>query len=545
MNNLPDPEKQRINALANLNILHSAPEDRFNRIVGVAKNVFGLPIAGVALVDYDIVWFKAVDGIDIEETPRSGSFSSIVISQKDLAVIEDASRHPTLKDNILVKKHKIKFYSGAPITTSNGLVLGDLFVADTTPRKFNDLQKKVLKDLAVWVEDELQKSKLLNDEQKVRNDLVMRNRELTRQKAQSEAMLGDIGDGVIGINDKGEISFANHQVEVMTGYTIKELVGEYLIQAIKMLDENGENASALDNPIRQALFYNKKVQSRRFMYVRKDNVKFPVAITATPVVVYNQIIGGVVVFRDITKEMEVDRMKTEFISLASHQLRTPLSAMKWFCEILIEGDAGKLTDEQQEMLVNIYKSNERMIDLVNTLLNISRIESGRILIDPRPTDLRKLVEEVITEARQRLDQKKQHLAVSVHKQLPLVSLDPKLVRHVYLNLLTNAIKYTPQGGEVVIIISKVGGKVISQISDTGIGIPKNQQSRVFKKFFRAENIVKMETEGTGLGLYLAKAIVESSGGKIWFSSIEGKGTTFWFSLPMDPIKKAGVVTIDS
>ena len=540
----PDSEKQRLESLYSLNVYHAAPEG-FDRIVRVTSNVFGVPIAGVEFVDKDAVVFKSTVGLETSEISRDSSFAKELLNQKGILAVEDASLAPEYSNNYLVKNLGVKFWAGAPLIGPEGHVLGTLFIADQHTHKFSPLQQEVLRDLSNWALDELLRGKLYLDEQKIRQDLMIRNRELAGEKARSEAMLGDIGDGVVGINDKGEVTFVNHQVEVMTGFTRAELMGKFLIQAIVMKDNLGHDVQATDQPIRQAIFYKKKVQSHAFSYVRKDGTKFAVAITATPVVVFDQTIGGVVVFRDITKEMEVDRMKTEFISLASHQLRTPLSAMKWFSEILLDGDVGKLTDEQHEILTNIYKSNERMIDLVNTLLNISRIESGRIMIEPRPTDLKKLVDEVVMEVTPRLTQKQHKLAISVHDNLPEVSLDPKLVRHVYLNLLTNAIKYTPKGGDIVIIISKSGDNVISQISDSGLGIPKSQQDRVFKKFFRAKNIVKVETEGTGLGLYLAKAIVESSGGKIWFQSEEGKGTTFWFSLPLHAVKKEGVVSIDS
>ena len=386
----------------------------------------------------------------------------------------------------------------------------------------------------------------LTDERTVQMELRAQNRQLAEAKARNEATLGSIGDGVVVISDKGEVLFVNDSALSMLMGNKEEIVGKHLLSAILAVDQMKNPISLDKHPVQQALSTGKKVISREIYFLKKDETILPVALTTSPIFLQGVLIGGVLVFRDITKEKEVDRMKTEFISLASHQLRTPLSAMKWFSEMLLSGDSGEITAEQKEMVSNIYWSNERMIDLVNSLLNISRIESGRIIVDPRPTNLKKLIDEVLLELTPKINNKKHKIAVSVGADLPEINVDPKLIRHVYMNLMTNAIKYTHENGEIQILVSKVGEEIISQISDNGYGIPKEQQDKIFQKFFRADNVVKIETDGSGLGLYLTEAIVKSSGGKIWFESEANKGTTFWFSLPVSGSRaKEGEVTINS
>jgi PAS domain S-box-containing protein len=538
-------EKKRIHTVRNLNILDSKKEERFDRITRISTKLFSVPVSAISIVDENRIWFKSEVGLDIAEVERKGSFEDIIVNKSKELVLHNASEDEVFKNNVLVRSGpKINFYAGFPLKSDNGEIVGVFSLADRIPKRFSDYELSVFKDVAMWAQMEMRQGDITYEKAKL--ELLNKNRELVEEKARQDAMIQNIGDGVIGINDKGMIIFINNQAEEMTGFKKEELVGKPLMHTIKLVDEKKKEVAITSRPIRNALYLKKRIQSNSYFYVRKDGSVFPAAITATPVVIVNQVVGGVNVFRDITKEYEIDRMKTEFISLASHQLRTPLSAMKWFSEMIIDEDAGQLNKEQKELMGNIYQSNERMIQLVNTLLNISRIESGRIIIEPKPTDLIKLVNEVIIELKPKIEDKKHKLVVSTHQKLPQINIDSKLVRHVYMNLLTNAIKYTPEGGEVVVMISKSGNEVISQVSDTGYGIPKDQHEKVFSKFFRASNIAKRETDGTGLGLYLTKAIVDSSGGKIWFESEEGKGTTFWFILPLfGSQKKEGEVSLDS
>lgn len=380
---------------------------------------------------------------------------------------------------------------------------------------------------------------------KMTKDVLEERDRLEKEKAKATAILQSVGEGLFATGLDGNVILINSVAEELLELKKEDVLGKLVHKAFVLYDEEGVAVPEEKRPIYIALKTAGEV-SKTYSYIRKGGKKISLSITATPIKQRDQVIGAISVMRDITKEKEVDRMKTEFISLASHQLRTPLSAIKWFTEMLLAGDAGALSPEQTDFAKNISDSTERMIDLVNSLLNISRIESGRIIISPEPTDLKKLVESIAAELRVKFEQRRQVFILSAHESLPQINIDPRLISQVYLNLLTNAIKYSPEGGEITVIISRKDEEIISQVSDNGYGIPKDQQGKVFKKFFRAENAVKMETDGTGLGLYLIKAIVESSKGKIWFQSEEGKGTTFWFSLPVAGVTpKKGEVTLDS
>ena len=368
---------------------------------------------------------------------------------------------------------------------------------------------------------------------------------LAQDKKRDETLLYLLGEGVVVQNKDNKVILINKAAQDMLQYKNQELLGKSFVEIVHAESPDGKTISPLERPL-ALIGKSKNILKTQLTYLRKDGTKFESELIITPVYIDDVYFGDIQVFKDISKEKQIDRMKTEFISLASHQLRTPLSAMKWFSEMLLAGDAGNLNSEQHEFIQNISDSNDRMIDLVNSLLNISRIESGRILIDPRPTDLQELVREIIDELKKKSSDKNIKIIMSAHENLPRINCDPKMMRQVYINLLTNAIKYTKPGGEIQIFISKKDNEIISQVSDNGMGIPKAEQSKIFQRFFRASNIVKTKTDGTGLGLYLAKAIMESSGGKIWFESEEGKGTAFFISLPIEGSKpKRGEVSLNS
>ncbi|EKD48353.1 MAG: two-component hybrid sensor and regulator, partial [uncultured bacterium] len=379
---------------------------------------------------------------------------------------------------------------------------------------------------------------------KAKDEVDLKVEEQTKDLKKFKLAVDEASDQIIITDTKGIILYINKAVGSVSGYSAKELIGE---KAGSKETWGGE----MDKEFYKRLWKTISVKKRQFkgevVNKRKDGRQYTAELIISPILDDNgEIMFFVGIERDITKAKEVDRMKDEFISLASHQLRTPLSGIKWFSVMLQKGDAGKLTEKQQQFVDNIVISNERMIALVNSLLNVTRIESGRIIIEPKPTNLTELVKEILSNLKQKVEQKNIKLIISANENLPEINIDPKLIGEVYSNLLTNAIKYTPEEGEISVFISSKEDEVITKISDSGYGIPKNEQDKMFKKFFRGTNIVKKDTTGSGLGMYLVKAIVETSGGKIRFESEEGKGTTFWFSLPKRGSKaKKGEVTIDN
>ncbi|MEK7131285.1 MAG: sensor histidine kinase [Patescibacteria group bacterium] len=245
------------------------------------------------------------------------------------------------------------------------------------------------------------------------------------------------------------------------------------------------------------------------------------------------------IFRDILKQKEVEQMKTDFISFASHQLRTPLTIIKWNTEMLINGDAGELTPDQKQRMFKIELGEKRMACLINSLLNISRLESNRLKIEPKPTDVLLLISSTISELVPYANAKNCHIKFNKpSRQLPLINLDPVLLKQVILNLLGNSINYSkPKKSLVEVTLKQVGRYFQIDVADDGIGIPAAAQNKIFQKFFRADNATKADANGIGLGLYITKLIVETSGGKIWFESAEEKGAKFHIVMPISGMSK--------
>lgn len=232
-----------------------------------------------------------------------------------------------------------------------------------------------------------------------------------------------------------------------------------------------------------------------------------------------------------------DTEKDDFISTATHQLRSPLTGVKWTLDMLLHGEVGKLSKEQETLIKTVDTSNERVIDMVDAMLNALRVDAGAVKFISGEFDINLLIKDLVEELLSAAKEKKIKLTISGDKDVPKVVGDELKLRVAYQNLVHNAIKYTPEGGKVTVMIIKKDNVLEINVKDNGIGIPVDEQKDMFRRFFRGSNAMLDDPNGTGLGLYITKNVLERHGGKIWFETEKDKGTTFFTVLPYDGLEK--------
>jgi PAS domain S-box-containing protein len=266
-------------------------------------------------------------------------------------------------------------------------------------------------------------------------------------------------------------------------------------------------------------------------YRRLTGEEFPASVLLNRVKVGDKTFLQATI-RDVTRQKTIEQAKMELISMASHQLRTPPTGVKWYASMLLSEDIGKINKKQRSYLTEIMHNNQRMIDLVHSLLSASRIELGKFTPKLKRTKISKIIDDVLDELNPRIIEKKLRLTVHYQKELPYITIDQEHLRIIIVNLISNAIQYTSKNDEIKITVKKKDCWISINISDTGFGIPNNQQSQIFSKFFRADNAINKYKNGTGLGLYIVKTLLNSMGGSINFKSKLNEGTTFFVSVPI-------------
>jgi len=355
-------------------------------------------------------------------------------------------------------------------------------------------------------------------------------RQIEEERKKDEALLASIGEGVLAIDKDQKIIHLNRAGENITGFLAEELLGEIFQTALGLWNRDKQAITSEDSPINQVLKDGQSVVLKDYYLKKRSGGLFPAYLTASAIYdVDDRIIGAIVTFRDISTEHELEEMKQELVSIATHELRAPITAIKGYLDMILTGDTGGVKGETQETLQEVAKINQRLADLVDDLLNVGRIDQGRMTVRPQEINLGDLISQTVLEYQPQAQEKQLLLTYSQGK-IPLVKADPARVHQILSNLISNAIKYTEKGS-VEITVETKGKEIICEVKDTGVGVSPAAQKRLFEKFYRVKTPQTQLVTGTGLGLWITKRLVEMNAGKIWLESAEGKGTSFYFSLP--------------
>lgn len=391
-------------------------------------------------------------------------------------------------------------------------------------RKDFELMKK-REELEEKIKELKEKTKEL-EESKTALMNILEDADAERKKAEEErdktlAIITNLADGLLVLDQNNKLSLINPQAENFFAIEAKNIIGKSVLELSAF--QNLEPLISLIGEKPRGIF-------RKELSIKENLI---LEVSVIPIVKGEEGFDTLVILHDITREKLIEKMKAEFVSVAAHQLRTPLSAIKWTLKMILDGDLGEVSEQQKDFLEKAYQSNERMINLINDLLNVTRIEEGRFLYKPILTSIEDIVQSVLNSYKEMIERKNINLEFQKpEKELPKTKIDVEKISLAIQNLLDNAIKYNREGGKIIISLKHIGDKIEFSIKDNGVGIPKDQQERVFSKFFRGANALKMETEGSGLGLFIAKNIIEAHGGNLWFESEENVGTTFYFTIPI-------------
>jgi len=430
-----------------------------------------------------------------------------------------------------------------PLRDTNGKVFGLVGISHdvTEIKRAQEELRRARDELEVRVEERtadlaVANVKLqveINERKEAEAELQWHYHQAERARSEASAILDATGEAMVLISPERWILTINRRFTEFFGLSQTEMIGN------RFDDLRTEVERIFEDPAGLIALIMASTEDTQQQFRQSLSQKWParreLELYSTPVRTgEGQYLGRLFAFRDVTREREVDRMKTEFVSLVSHELRTPLTSIKGYVDLLLGGKVGEL-DKTQLKFLNVVKNNtDRLVSLISDLLDISRIESGKIELRQSALDIGRMVIDVTNTMQPQIQQKKQKLTVEIAPGLPPVWADADRLTVILTNLLSNAHKYTPEGGQITVRVYQTDSMVRVDVQDNGIGMTPEEKSKLFTKFFRSDNLVIQETVGTGLGLVITKSLVEMQGGDIFVETEKDVGSTFSFTLPTSP-----------
>jgi PAS domain S-box-containing protein len=355
---------------------------------------------------------------------------------------------------------------------------------------------------------------------------------LREQSRQLESILHFSGDGIITVDAALRITGFNPAIEAMTAWRVRNVLGQFYYDVLRPRDRKGNPLGLESDPLVQALATGRTVADREIVLLARDGQPVDVSVTAAAVrSPQGQPISGVLNVRDITRSLEAEELRSTFVSVVSHELQTPIAIIKAYASTLRRDDTSWDMDTLRGGLEAVEDEADRLDHLVGNLLYASRIQAGGLQMDPTAMDMA----EAVRGAVRRFVARSPDVDVRVRFPcgVPTVLADRERIQEVVLNLLDNAVKYSPRGQRIRVTGKVEGDAVTVSVSDKGQGIPLREQERIFERFQRLEGADVRRTQGAGLGLYICRAIVEAHGGRLWVQSELGQGSRFSFSLPLE------------
>ena len=513
-----------------------------HKTLNMVSAVVGAEYGSVMLLDptSDTLVYRAVLG-HAQPLPRDGVPSSLrrggglvgwVLEHGQAVIVNDVTKDQRwlAMPGLEAEAHSV---IAAALMVGND-VYGVLTVSDTRPGHFTDAHLRLVSAAASQIAAVVDNAQLYSYVAEQAQKLGQMVRTQQEEASKSQAILESIADGVIVNDVHGRILLINAAAERIVGVQGSTVLGEDVRAVFDafMLDGREKALTAMDS-LTAGLFTSPADSDPQIIetILKLEMGNRVVNAHLAPVMTRGEeLLGVVTVFRDITKEVEADRAKSEFVSNVSHELRTPMTSIKGYTDLLHASAVGEVNAEQKRFLSIIKSNADRLTTLINDLLDISRTEAGRIELEFKPLQMGEIVLEVANSFRGQMESKGLEFLVDIPDNLGKVRGDRGRITQILTNLIANAYHYTLEGS-IKVSLSQVDNVLKVDVADTGIGIAPGDQGKIFDRFYRADNSLVQETTGTGLGLSIVKMFVEMHGGRVWVESEPGKGSTFTFVLP--------------
>jgi signal transduction histidine kinase len=526
---IPHDDVERVAALRRYCVLDTLAEPAFDRLTKIAQHIFGTPTALVSLIDTDRQWFKSRIGLDASETPRNISFCGYAVYHRELLIVPDAYRDPRFADNPLVAGPPgIRFYVGAPLINTDGFALGTLCLIDYIPHKApTEAKIEMLRSLADVVVDTL--------ERRVAAQALAAKTQLL------QTTMDSISQGISAFDAELKLTAWNRKFLELLEFPLE--LGRYGEEFASFIAHNARRGEYgpgnSDEQVAARVAVARRFEPHCVERVRPDG--HVIEIKGVP------IPGGgfVSTYTDITdmrrnaEELQrrlddrerIERLKNEFVSTVSHELRTPLTSIAGMLELLDAEVVGVLPAEVKDMVNVAYTNSQRLIRLINDILDIEKIESGLMPFDLAQLPLMPLIERAMAETKSFAQGLGVGIKVESRTKEAIALVDPDRFIQVLTNLVSNAAKFSPKGEAVLVTLDRTDDRLRVSVADRGPGIPEGFRGRIFEKFAQADGSDSRRLAGTGLGLAIVKKIVEHMDGTVSFNTETGRGTTFHVDLP--------------